>query len=58
MKELPSLIFIREYSVVLKIIGETLTYFRLSKADKWEQAFTDGTSMYNIVLEDFVVALL
>ena len=53
VKELLSLRFIRECHVVLKIIGETLTYFSLAKSEKWEQAFTYGISRLQISVTFF-----
>ena len=56
--ELPGLSFIRECRVAINIIGETLTAYRLAKATKWEQVFTDGTSRRQISLQNLVIALL
>ena len=42
----------------MKIIGETIKYFRLVKEDNLDQEFADGTGRRQISVQDFVVALL
>ena len=57
VKDIPPLRFIWESLVVLKNISETLIFYRLNKAKKWEQSFTDESMRHQISLQDFVVAL-
>ena len=58
VKELPSLRFIRKCRVVLQIIDETLTAFKVAKSEKQDQAFIYGTIRRQISLQDFFVAYL
>jgi hypothetical protein len=39
------------------IIVQTLTTYRIAKADKWEQFFTDGTSQRQIAFQNLVVSI-
>ena len=45
IKELPSIWTIRLARTVLLVFVQTLAAYRLSLADKWEQLFTDETSL-------------
>ena len=51
IKVLPGLNCIRECRATIQIIGETLTVYRLTNAENWEQVFTDGTSRRQIALQ-------
>ncbi len=44
IKELPSIWTIERARTVLLVLVQTLATYRIAKADKWEQLFTDGTS--------------
>ena len=49
--DLPSIWTIRRARTVLLIICQTLAAYRLSKADKWDQLFTDATSRRQVSFE-------
>ena len=49
-KHLPPQNFVRGCRIIVQIIGETLTAFKLSKARSWEQLFTYGTSRREIAM--------
>lgn len=44
IREVPSIWTIRRARTVLLVIVQTLAAYRIAKADKWEQMFTDGTA--------------
>ena len=41
----------------LRILGETLTAYRLAKADVWQQLFTDGTNRRQIALQNLIISI-
>ena len=44
IEDIPSISYVRKCCTILRIVGETLASYRLSKASNWQQMFTDGTS--------------
>ena len=54
---LPSARYIRQCRTVLRIIGETLTVYRLAKANTWQQLFTDGTSRRQVALQILIISI-
>ena len=42
---------------MLRIIGETLTAYRLAKANAWQQLFTDGTSRRQVALQNLIISI-
>ena len=56
--ELPGINYIRNCRTVLRIIGETMTAYRLAKVPKWEQLFTDGTSRRQVALQNLIVGIM
>jgi hypothetical protein len=36
---------------------QTLATYRIAKADKWEQLFTDGTSRRQVAFQDLVISI-
>jgi hypothetical protein len=55
---LPSLSFVRKCRTVLRVIGETLTAYRLAKAEGWEQLFTDGTGRRQVAMQNLVLSVI
>ena len=55
--DLPSIWTIRRARTVLLIICQTLAAYRLSKADKWEQLFTDATSRRQVSFQNLVISI-
>lgn len=43
---------------VLRIIGETLSAYRIAKSEKWHQIFTDGTSRRQISMTGVIVSIM
>ena len=56
--ELPSVSYIKECRTILRILGETLTSYRLAKAKDWAQLFTDGTSRRQVALHNLIVSVI
>ena len=52
IKELPSIWTIRRGRTVLFIVVETLATYRLAKAKRWGQMFTDGSGRWQIAMQD------
>jgi hypothetical protein len=55
--DLPSIWTIRRARTVLLVIVQTIATYRIAKADKWEQFFTDGTSRRQIAFQNLVVSI-
>ena len=55
--DLPSIWTIRRAQTVLLVIVQTLATYRIAKADKWEQLFTDGTSRRQVAFQNLVVSI-
>ena len=55
--DLPSIWTIRRARTVLLIICQTLAAYRLSKADKWDQLFTDATSRRQVSFQNLVISI-
>ena len=50
--------YIRSYRTALRVIGETLTSYRLGKQEKWQQLFTHGTSRRQITLQILIISIV
>ena len=57
ISEMPSIWTIRRSRTVLLIIVQTLAVYRIAKANKWEQLFTDGTSRRQVAFQDLVISI-
>jgi hypothetical protein len=57
ISELPSIWTIRRARTVLLVIVQTLATYRIAKADKWEQLFTDGTSRRQVAFQDLIISI-
>lgn len=57
IKELPSIWTIRRARTVLLVIVQTLSAYRLAKADKWHQVFTDATSRRQVTFQNLVISI-
>jgi hypothetical protein len=57
IRELPSIWTIRRAQTVLLAIVQTLTTYRIAKAEKWEQMFTDGTSRKQVSFQDLIITI-
>jgi hypothetical protein len=57
IQELPSIWTIRRARTVLLVIVQTLAAYRIAKADKWEQFFTDGTSRRQISFQNLIISI-
>ena len=55
---LPSARYIRKCRTVLRIIGETLTAYRLAKASMWQQLFTDVTSRRQVAIQNLIISII
>ena len=55
--ELPSIWTIRCTRTVLFVVIQTLATYRIAKADKWEQLFTDGTSHRQVAFQNLIVII-
>ena len=51
IEDFPGLGYVRNCRTILRVIGETLTAYRLGKQAEWQQLFTDGTSRRQIDLQ-------
>ena len=56
--QLPCDRYIRDCRTILRILGETLTAYRLAKVDGWSQISTDGTSRRQVALQNLVVSIM
>ena len=57
IKGLPSERFVRSCRTNLRILGETLTSYRLAKANEWDQLFTDGTSRRQVAIQNLLITI-
>ena len=57
IRELPSIWTIRRARTVLLAIVQTLATYRIAKAGKWEQMFTDGTSRKQVTFQDLIITI-
>ena len=57
ISELPSLWTIRRARTVLLVICQTLAAYRLAKADKWGQLFTDATSRRQVTFQNLLISI-
>jgi hypothetical protein len=57
IKELPSIWTIRRGRTVLLVVVETLATYRLAKAKRWGQMFTDGSGRRQIALQDLALSI-
>lgn len=57
ISELPSIWTIRRARTVLLVVVQTLATYRIAKADKWEQLFTDGTSRRQVAFQDLIISI-
>ena len=55
--ELPSLWTIRRARTVILVITQTLAAYRLAKADKWGQVFTDATSRRQVTFQNLLISI-
>ena len=54
----PCINFVRQCRVVLQILNETLSAYKLGKAERYYQGFTDGTSKKQIAFQNLVVSVM
>jgi hypothetical protein len=57
-KKLPSLNYVRQCRVLVKIIGETITAMKLAACPNWAQIFFDSTTRRQIPFTAVVVSLM
>ena len=57
IKEIPCVSYVRKCRSILRIIGETLASYRLAKAKKWQQLFTDGTSRRQTAIQNLIIGI-
>jgi hypothetical protein len=57
IRELPSIWTIRRARTVLLVVVQTLATYRIAKANKWEQLFTDGTSRRQVAFQNLIVSI-
>ena len=57
-EELPTVGFVHNCRFVLQSINETLAAFRLGNAKTWHQLFIDGTSRWQIAIQNLVIGLM
>lgn len=57
-EEPPSINFIRQCRVMVEIMGETVTAFKLGSAVNWKQLWTDATTRRQIPFTAFIIGLL
>ena len=55
--ELPSIWTIRRARTVLLVVCQTLAAYRLGKAGKWEQLFTDATSRRQVTFQNLIISV-
>jgi len=56
--ELPSINFVRECRVFVKVMGETLTAIKLANAPEWLQLWTDATTRHQIPFTALIIGVL
>ena len=57
IESLPTARFFRSCRTNLRILGETLTSYRLAKAKLWIQLFTDGTAKRQIAIQNLIIRI-
>ncbi len=57
-KELPSVNFIRECRVIVKVIGKTIVVIKLANVPKWDQLWFDGTTRRQIPFGALIIGML
>ena len=57
IKEQPSIWTIRRGRTVLLVVVQTLAAYRLAKAKRWGQLFTDGTGRRQIAFQDLALSI-
>ena len=57
IEELPSIWTVRRARTVLLVVVQTLAAYRLGKADKWVQLFTDATSRRQVTFQNLVLSI-
>ena len=57
IKELPSIWTICRARTVLLVIVQVLATYRIGKANKWVQLFTDGTSPHQNAFQDLIISI-
>ena len=57
IKELPSIWTICRGRTVLLVVVQTLATYRLAKAKRWGQMFTDGSGRRQIALQDLALSI-
>ena len=57
IRELPSNWTIRRARTVLLVVVQTLATYRIAKANKWEQLFTDETSRRQVAFQNLIVSI-
>ena len=57
IRELPSIWTIWRARTVLLFVVQTLATYRIAKANKWEQLFTDGTSRRQVAFQSLIVSI-
>ena len=55
---LPLVNFVRQYRVIIQIIGETLAAIKLARVEKWSQLFTDGTTRRQISFQNLIIGFM
>ena len=56
--DVPSINFVRQCRVVVEVIGETITAFKLASAEDWKALWTDATTRRQIPFTALVIGLL
>ena len=57
-KECPSVNFVRQCRVLIKIIGETISAMKLAACPDWEQIFFDATTRRQIPFSAVIISLM
>ena len=57
ISELPTIWTTLCARTVLLVIVQTLASYRIAKANKWEQIFTDGTSRRQVSFQDLIISI-
>ena len=57
IEQVPSLHTIRRARTVLLVVVQTLASYRLAKANKWGQLFTDATSRRQVSFQNLVISI-
>jgi hypothetical protein len=57
IKDTISYSIIKRARTVLLVVTQTLAAYRLAKADKWLQLFTDATSRRQVTFQNLVISI-